>query len=444
MELPDRDPGLEARAGAHLRQHGRPEARLRGAAHRPARRRVLRRGGAAAGVLNVLTGAGSKVGAELVRNPDVRAISFTGSVPVGQRRARRGDGPRLPRAARARRSQPARRHGRRRARPGRRGRLRRRVLVGGPEVHRDASDPRPGRRLRRFRERLLARVAAGKVGDPADPGGRGRAGRERGRDGGDPRRDRARPRRGRHGARRRRARGRRRLPDRADRLRGRSPTTPSSRARRCSAPSPRSTASTTLDEAIERANAVRFGLSAVDLHARPARRAALHARRSAPGSSTSTRRRRARTSTSPSAASRAPAGGRTSRAAPRSSSTRRPSPSTRTRRLPERTLVTGALGCLGAWTVKALLDEGEEPVGYDLGGDDARLAARARRGRARPRHARSTATSPTRDALGRALDEHGITRVVHLAALQVPFCRADPAARRARERARHGRRASRR
>ncbi len=29
-------------------------------------------------------------------------------------------------------------------------------------------------------------------------------------------------------------------------------------------------------------------------------------------------------------------------------------------------------------------------------------------------------------ALGRALDEHGITRVVHLAALQVPFCRADP------------------
>ena len=32
------------------------------------------------------------------------------------------------------------------------------------------------------------------------------------------------------------------------------------------------------------------------------------------------------------------------------------------------------------------------------------------------------------EALGRALDEHEITRVVHLAALQVPFCRADPAA----------------
>jgi aldehyde dehydrogenase (NAD+) len=36
------------------------------------------------GVLNVLTGSGSKVGAQLVRNPRVRAISFTGSVPVGK------------------------------------------------------------------------------------------------------------------------------------------------------------------------------------------------------------------------------------------------------------------------------------------------------------------------------------------------------------------------
>ena len=44
---------------------------------------MLRRGRPPAGVLNVLTGAGSKVGAELVSNRDVRALSFTGSVPVG-------------------------------------------------------------------------------------------------------------------------------------------------------------------------------------------------------------------------------------------------------------------------------------------------------------------------------------------------------------------------
>jgi aldehyde dehydrogenase (NAD+) len=40
--------------------------------------------GLPAGVLNVITGAGSTVGAELVRNTGVRAISFTGSVAVGQ------------------------------------------------------------------------------------------------------------------------------------------------------------------------------------------------------------------------------------------------------------------------------------------------------------------------------------------------------------------------
>jgi aldehyde dehydrogenase (NAD+) len=36
------------------------------------------------GLLNVVTGLGNVVGAELVRNPDVNKISFTGSVAVGQ------------------------------------------------------------------------------------------------------------------------------------------------------------------------------------------------------------------------------------------------------------------------------------------------------------------------------------------------------------------------
>jgi acyl-CoA reductase-like NAD-dependent aldehyde dehydrogenase len=40
--------------------------------------------GLPAGVLNVLTGSGSKVGNPLVRDRRVRAISFTGSVPVGR------------------------------------------------------------------------------------------------------------------------------------------------------------------------------------------------------------------------------------------------------------------------------------------------------------------------------------------------------------------------
>ncbi len=93
---------------------------------------------------------------------------------------------------------------------------------------------------------------------------------------------------------------------------------------------------------------------------------------------------------------------------------------------PPRTLVTGALGCLGAWTIKALLDDGEEPVGYDLGDEDSRLRLVLDPGELeRVTLVRGDVTDG--EALGRALDEHGITSVVHLAALQVPFCRADPA-----------------
>ena len=90
-----------------------------------------------------------------------------------------------------------------------------------------------------------------------------------------------------------------------------------------------------------------------------------------------------------------------------------------------RTLVTGALGCLGAWTLKALLDLGEEPVGFDLGSDDARLRlvlSEQELGRVTLVSGDVTDAS----AVGGALDEHEVTNVVHLAALQVPFCRADP------------------
>ena len=101
------------------------------------------------GVLNVLTGSGATAGAELVSNEDVRAISFTGSVAVGhsvreQATARGcrvqlelgGHNPlvvtadaELDRAVEAD--------------------VRGRLLVCGPEVHRDAPHLRPGGGLRR-------------------------------------------------------------------------------------------------------------------------------------------------------------------------------------------------------------------------------------------------------------------------------------------------------
>jgi alpha-ketoglutaric semialdehyde dehydrogenase len=44
---------------------------------------VLSEAGVAKGALNLVTGPGSKVGNEIVTNPDVKAISFTGSEPTG-------------------------------------------------------------------------------------------------------------------------------------------------------------------------------------------------------------------------------------------------------------------------------------------------------------------------------------------------------------------------
>jgi nucleoside-diphosphate-sugar epimerase len=91
----------------------------------------------------------------------------------------------------------------------------------------------------------------------------------------------------------------------------------------------------------------------------------------------------------------------------------------------ERVLVTGVLGCLGAWTTRALLDDGHHVVGFDLGGETHRLQLVL--GTDAERVELATGDITDLGSLGRALDEHEISRVVHLAALQVPACREDPA-----------------
>jgi UDP-glucuronate 4-epimerase len=64
-------------------------------------------------------------------------------------------------------------------------------------------------------------------------------------------------------------------------------------------------------------------------------------------------------------------------------------------------------------------------VGFDLGSDHARLRlVLGEEERKRVTLVEGDITDG--DAVGRELDEHGITHVVHLAALQVPFVRADP------------------
>lgn len=94
-------------------------------------------------------------------------------------------------------------------------------------------------------------------------------------------------------------------------------------------------------------------------------------------------------------------------------------------RADERYLVTGALGCIGAWTVRALVREGVPVVALDLGRNYRRLDQIMT-----PAELEGIAfvAADITDlaAVESALDEHRITNVIHLAALQVPFCRADP------------------
>jgi nucleoside-diphosphate-sugar epimerase len=91
----------------------------------------------------------------------------------------------------------------------------------------------------------------------------------------------------------------------------------------------------------------------------------------------------------------------------------------------ERFLVTGALGCIGAWTVRALVREGVPVVAFDLGSDPRRLRLIMTDDElSQVTFVRGDITDLA--SVEAALGDHAITNVVHLAALQVPFCRADP------------------
>jgi nucleoside-diphosphate-sugar epimerase len=83
------------------------------------------------------------------------------------------------------------------------------------------------------------------------------------------------------------------------------------------------------------------------------------------------------------------------------------------------------MGFLGAWTIRALLDEGTAAVALDVSTDRRRvrlLASDAELETVRFVQGDVTETG----ALIELVRDHEITHVVHLAALQVPFCRADP------------------
>jgi nucleoside-diphosphate-sugar epimerase len=84
-----------------------------------------------------------------------------------------------------------------------------------------------------------------------------------------------------------------------------------------------------------------------------------------------------------------------------------------------RFLVTGAYGCIGAWTVAELVRDGHDVVTFDLSSDPRRLRLVLD---ADVPHIAGDITDGAQ--VERAFD--GVTNLIHLAALQVPFVRANP------------------
>jgi len=92
-----------------------------------------------------------------------------------------------------------------------------------------------------------------------------------------------------------------------------------------------------------------------------------------------------------------------------------------------RILVTGAQGCIGAWVVKNLLERGLDVLIYDADPAPVRLSLIATAAQI-AKAAVETGRIEDVARLKSLVKDGGVTHIVHLAAVLMPFCHAQPAA----------------
>jgi nucleoside-diphosphate-sugar epimerase len=91
----------------------------------------------------------------------------------------------------------------------------------------------------------------------------------------------------------------------------------------------------------------------------------------------------------------------------------------------ERFFVTGALGCIGAWVVRNLVREGISVTVFDLASNPHRMKLIMSEDELkRVNFVIGDITDFA--AIEKGVKDNNITHIIHLAALQVPFCKADP------------------
>lgn len=88
-------------------------------------------------------------------------------------------------------------------------------------------------------------------------------------------------------------------------------------------------------------------------------------------------------------------------------------------------IVTGAAGCIGAWVIKLLAQAGANPIAYDLSDNRSRHDLISDDSKA---IAWELGDISNYDRLLEVIKSHRATAIIHLAALQVPFCKSDPVA----------------
>jgi nucleoside-diphosphate-sugar epimerase len=88
-------------------------------------------------------------------------------------------------------------------------------------------------------------------------------------------------------------------------------------------------------------------------------------------------------------------------------------------------LVTGAGGCIGAWVLALLERAGVPAVAFDLT-DDRRRPGLLMSEQALQKVAWVTGDIADSERVEAVVAEHKVRSIIHLAALQVPFCKADP------------------
>lgn len=92
---------------------------------------------------------------------------------------------------------------------------------------------------------------------------------------------------------------------------------------------------------------------------------------------------------------------------------------------PHTYLVTGAMGCIGSWVLRHLHQRGDKVISLDVGDNRSRLNLLLSASDQKDivfEQGDLRDSSCTLDLI----EKHGVHRIIHLAALQVPFCKADP------------------